>query len=211
MSGISAQGSTLSIGTGSGTAKTITAIAVGFPTILTLAAHGLSNGDVGAIAGLTGADAALLNGLSHVVHNKTTNTIAVSVDTTGKTITAGAGALTPVAFTKINGVVSFDGLDGAAGDLDVTDLDSVAMEYISGLKDEGKFGFEAKTLYADAGQIALAAARVSGAAKVLKLVFPDATTATFDVLVKSVPVSGAVNTVLKRKIDCKITGPVVWS
>ena len=64
MSGISAQGSTLQISTGTGGAKTITAITVGNPTIITSAAHGLSNGDVVTFASLTGADAALLNGMS---------------------------------------------------------------------------------------------------------------------------------------------------
>jgi hypothetical protein len=163
------------------------------------------------LAALTGADAALLNGQSLVGVSKTANTIAVNVDTTGKVITAGAGTATPVAFTKINGVVSYSGLDGAPSELDVTDLDSTAMEYISGLIDEGKFGFEAKTLHTDAGQLAVRAARASGAVKTIKLVFPDAVVATFNVLVKSVPVSGGVNAVLKGSVDTKITGPVVWS
>jgi hypothetical protein len=95
--------------------------------------------------------------------------------------------------------------------MDTTDLDSTAMEYISGLVDEGKFGYEAKTLHADAGQLAVRAARASGAVKSMKLVFPDAVVATFNVLVKSVPVAGGVNAVLKGSIDTKITGAVAWS
>lgn len=211
MSGISAQGSTLQISTGTGGAKTITAVAVGGPTILTSAAHGLLNGDVVTIAALTGADAALLNGLSLVVTNKTTNTFAVNVDTTGKVITPGIGTATPVTFTKINGIKSFSGLDGAPSELDTTDLDSTAMEYIAGLIDEGKFGYEAKRLNTDAGQLAVRAARASGAVKTLKLTFPDAGTATFSVFVKSVPATGGVNAVLMGSVDMKITGPVVYA
>lgn len=211
MSGISAQNSTLSIATGTGGAKTITAVQVGNPTILTLASHGFANGDVVALAALTGADAALLNGTMQVVTNKTTNTVAVNVDTTGKTITAGAGTATPNTYTKINGVVSFSGFDGQADELDTTDLDSTAKEFVSGLMDEGKFSFEKKTLNADAGQLALRAARASGAVKGMKLVLPDAATATFNVLVKSLPSAGGVNAVLKGTVDCRITGPVVWS
>ena len=86
---ISAQGSVFSIGTGSGGAKTITAVTVGNPTILTSTAHGLNNGDVVALAALTGADAATLNGNSYTVLYKTANTFAVAVDTSAKTITAG--------------------------------------------------------------------------------------------------------------------------
>ena len=211
MSGISAQGSTLSIATGTGGAKTITAIALGNPTILTIAGHGFSNGDNLALAGLTGTDAALLNGTSQIATNKTTNTFAVNVDTTGKTITVGSGAATPQTYTKITGVSSFSGFDGEADELDSTDLDSTAKEFISGLMDEGKFSFEAKVLHTDPGQLAIRAARASGAVKSMKLVFPDAVTATFDILVKSVPASGGVNAMLKGSIGCRISGPVTWS
>lgn len=211
MSGISAQGSTLFISTGTGSAKTITGVIAGNPTILTIAAHGLGNGDVGSIAGLSGADAALLNGQTLVVKNKTANTFAVDVDTTGKTITAGAGTFTPQLLTKINGVQSFSGLDGAAGELDTTDLDSVAMEYIAGLRDEGKFGYEFKVLNTDPGQLAVRAARTTGTVRSIKLVLPDASTATFGVIVKSLPLNGATNTVLKSSVDMKITGPVTFA
>ncbi len=210
MSGISAQGSTLSISTGTGTAKTITAITVGNPAIVTSAAHGLSNGDVVMLASIVGT-MSVLNGTSRVVSNVTANTFALlDANTTGLTYTSG-GTATPQTYTKINGVVSYSGLDGAPSELDTTDLDSTAMEYISGLIDEGKFSFEIKTLNADAGQLALRAARTSGAVKSIKLLFPDAVVATFNVLVKSVPVAGGVNAVMKRSIETKITGPVVWS
>lgn len=119
-------------------------------------------------------------------------------------------ALVPV-WTKIKGVISYNGLDGAASDIDVTDLDSEAMEYISGLVDNGKFSMEAKTLHADPGQMALRAAHVSGERTSIQLTFPDDVVATFDVLVKSMPVAGGVNALLKGTIDTKVTGAVVWS
>src|SRR3954447_11780258 len=95
---ISAQGSTLAVSGSAGTAKNITAIALGFPTILTSAAHGFANGDIETLAGVTGADAGLLNGQTVVIRNITANTFAVDIDTTGKTITA-AGTATPVTWT----------------------------------------------------------------------------------------------------------------
>lgn len=129
----------------------------------------------------------------------------------GSTLHVNTGTTATPIWTKINGVTSYSGMDGAASDLDVTDLDSTAMEYINGLVDEGKFSFEAKRLQADAGQVALRAARVSGAVTGLKLTLPDAAVATFTVLVKSVPTAGGVNAVLKGNFDTKITGPVVWA
>ena len=193
MSGISAQGSTLSISTGTGGAKTIT------------------NGDVVALAAIVGTMSTLLNGTSRVVSNVTANTFAIlDADTTGLTYTSG-GTATPSTYTKINGVVSFSGLDGSSSDLDITDLDSTASEFVSGLVDEGNFGYEAKTINTDAGQLAVRSAKASGAVKSFKLVFPDAVVATFSAIVKTVPVAGGVNAVLKGSVNTKITGPVVWS
>lgn len=210
MSGISAQGSTLQIATGTGGAKTITAITVGFPAIVTSAAHGLNNGDVVALTGIVGTMSAL-NGTSRTVSNKTASTFALlDADTTGLTYTSG-GTATPATYTKINGVTSFDGFDGTADELDTTDLDSTAKEFISGIKDEGKFGFEAKTLKTDAGQMALRANRTSGAVVGMKLTLPDTSVASFNVIVKSMPTGGGVNAVLKGKIDCRISGPVAWA
>ena len=210
MSGISAQGSTLSVSTGTGSAKTITAISAGNPAIVTSAAHGLANGDVVTLAAIVGTMSSL-NGSAHVVSNVTANTFALlDVNAIALAYTSG-GTATPNTYTKINGVLSFSGLDGGPGELDVTDLDSTAMEYISGMVDEGKFGFECKVLHADAGQLALRAARTSGAVKSMKLVFPDAVVVTFNVLVKTVPVAGGVNKVMTGSVDTKITGAVAWS
>lgn len=210
MPGISAQGSTLHIATGDGGAKNITSISVGFPAIVDSVAHGFTNGTVVALADIGGTMAAL-NGKSHVVANATADTFALlDVDTTGLVYGAG-GTATPSQYTKINGLLTFDGFDGAASDIDSTDLDSTAMEYISGLRDEGKFGFEVKVLKDDNGQIAVRAARTSGAVVGMKLTLPDGSVATFSTLVKSIPSSGAVNALLKGKVDTKISGPVVWS
>jgi len=211
MSGISAQGSVLSIATGTGAAKTITAISVGNPAIVTSAAHGLSNGDVVTIAAVAGTMSTTLNGTSRVVSNKTTDTFALlDFDSTGLTYTSG-GTATPQTYTVINGVVSFSGFDGAASELDTTDLASTAMEFISGLKDEGKFDFEMKVIKADNGQISARAARTSGAVTGFKLALPDTSVATWNALVKSMPAAGGVNAVLKGTVSTRITGPVAWS
>lgn len=210
MSGISAQGSTLQVATGTGSAGTITGISVGNPAIVTITAHGRSNGDVVTLAGIVGTMASL-NGTSHVVSNKTANTIALlDVDTTGLTYTSG-GTATPQTYTKVNGFLSFDGFDGAASEIDTTDFDSVAKEFILGLVDNGKFGFEIKRIATDSGQLALAAARVSGAVTGFKLTLPDTKVATWNALVKTMPVSGAVDAMLKGKVDTRITGAVTWS
>lgn len=206
-SAISAQGSVLSIGTGSGSAKTITAIQLGNPTIITATAHVFNAGDVLAIAGLTGADAALLNGQNLTVRNVTTNTFAVNVDTTGKTIVA-AGTATPVTFTPIGNMKDFSGFDGAASEIDVTNLDSTAKEFRLGLVDPGQFTINIDYDSANAGHIALRAKQVSGVLSSFKLTLPNAQVVTFTGFVKKFSLAGGVDAVAKTSVDIRISGSV---
>jgi hypothetical protein len=209
---ISAQGSTLSMSTGTGSPITVTTVIEGNPTILTAAAHGLSNGDVVTLAGFSGTDAALLNGKTVVVTNVTTNTFAVNIDTTGKTITTtGTPTATPQTYTPISNITTFNGLDGQPSDIDVTNLDSAAKEFRPGLVDNGAFSFNVMRDTDDPGQIAVDAARVAGTVKTFKLVLPNAATATFDGYVKKFPLSGGVDKVLETAVDVRVTGAVTWS
>ena len=207
---ISAQGSVLSIGTGSGGAKTITAIALGNPTILTAAAHGFNNGDVVALAGLTGANAGLLNGNSYTVRAKTTNTWAIDFDTTGQTITA-SGTATPVVFTQVNNVHDFSGFDGSASELDRTNLSSLAKEFVLGLVDPGQFTINMDVDMNDPGQAALRAKQQSGVISNFKLVLPGVVanlTYTFTGFVKKLTVTGGVDAIAKSAVDVRISGSV---
>lgn len=203
---ISAQGSTLEIGTGSGSAKNITAVADGYPTIITSASHGLSNGDVVTIASVGGITG--MNGNSYVISNVTTNTFAVEFNSTGGSYTSG-GTATPVSWTAIGNLISFDGFDGEASEIDTTNLSSTAKEFITGLQDFGGFSLEWDVDYADAGQAAMKAAQASGAIKNFKLTYPNDDTATFQGLVKNASkVSGGVDQKRSGGANIKITGAV---
>ncbi len=204
---ISAQGSVLSIGTGSGAAKTITGISLGNPTIITATAHGFANGDVVNLAGLTGADASVLNGQTVSVRNITTNTFAIYIDTSGKTITA-AGTATSVTFTSIVNVRSFSGFDGAASEIDVTNLSSVAKEFVLGLVDSGQFTFEIDYDSDNSGHVALRSKQVSGVLSNFKMTLPDATVITFNAYVKKFSLAGGVDAVVRSSVDLRITGAV---
>lgn len=208
---ISAQGSTLEIGTGTGGAKNITAVAVGNPTILTSTSHGFVAGDRITLAALTGADAADLNTKTYTVVYKTTNTFAVEQDTTGKTITAGSGTATPVTWTAIGELKSFSGFDGAASEIDITNLDSDAKEFRLGLQDFGSFKVELNVYNSDPGQAACTAAKAAGTVKDFRLTLPNDDVATFSALVKSMPVSGGVDGVISGSMDLRITGDVTWA
>jgi len=205
---ISAQGTVLSIGTGSGSAKTITVTDLGNPTILTITAHGFNNGDVVTLAGLTGADMATLNGQTVSVRNITVNTFAVYIDTTGKTITAGSGTATTTTFTPVANIKDFTGFDGAASEIDVTNMDSSAKEFRLGLVDSGQFNFNIDYDSANAGHIALRAKQVSGVVSSFKVVLPNLSAITFQGFVKKFSLAGGVDQVAKTAVDIRITGSI---
>ena len=206
-SAISAQGSVLAIGTGSGGAKTITAMGAGNPTIFTSAAHGFVNGDVITIAALVGTAAASFNGLTFSVVRKTTNTFALLVDTTGLTYTSG-GTATPVTFTNIANVKDFSGFDGSASELEVTNLDSVAKEFKLGLTDPGAFSINIDYDSANAGHVALRAKQVSGLLSNFKLTLPNAAVITFTGFVKKFSLAGGVDAIAKTAVDIRISGAI---
>lgn len=210
---IPAQGSTLKIETGTGSAKTITAMTLSNPTILTSAAHGFSNGDVVTLGNFAGADAATLNGQNVVAKNKTANTIAVDIDTTGLTIddNTDTATATPVTLTQIKELKTFSGFDGQASEIDVTNLDSTAKEFRLGLVDEGGFSFEMNQVNSDAGQQALRASRDAGTLKTYVLTFPNGETATFTAFAKAVPTAGGVDGVVTSSVALRISGSVVWA
>lgn len=203
----SSQGCTFQISTGTGSAKTITAISTTFPIIVTSTAHGLGNGDSVALAAVVGTMSTGLNGNSFIVSNVTTNTFALQFDGTGLTYTSG-GTATPVTFTTINNIKSFAGFDGTSSEIDVTNLSSVAKEVRLGLEDFGKFGFDIDVDFSDAGQNALRTAKTSGASKTYKLTYPNTKVATFAGYVKGTPQSGGVDKVVSGSVEIRISGAV---
>lgn len=204
---ISSQGSVLSLATGSGTAKTISGVTLGNPTILTATAHGFSIGDVITIAGVGGATA--VNG-TWIITNKTTNTFAISLDTTGGSTYTSGGTATPVLWTAIVNVRSFTGFDGAANIIDVTNLSSTAEEIRPGIPRFGQMSFEIDWDHSDASHLALLTRQLSQAQCTFKLVLPDTHAASFNGYVMKVPVQGGVDQVVRGTVDVRITGPVSW-
>lgn len=211
---ISAQGTALSIGTGSGSPVTVTGVTVGNPTLIAATAHGFNNGDRVTFAALTGTDAGLLNGQTFTVKYKTTNAFAIDIDTTGKTITPGAGTATPITFTAINNIHDFTAFDGAASEIDRSNLQSTAKEFILGLVDPGQCSMNLASDQNDPGQQALRAKQQSGVISNFKLVLPGAganLTYTFMAYVKKFDLKASVDAKVDASCDLRISGPVTLS
>lgn len=179
-----AQGSKFYIASSSGTPESLTAITVGFPTIIAITGHaGVANGDVVTFADFAGADASTLNGKSFVVKNyatgATNDTFAIDVNTVGKTITIGTATATPSTWTAITEIKGIKPSGASASKIDVTDLNSTAKEYRSGLIDNGTFSLDINILESDPGQEAVLEAFKASTVNSYKIVTP-AKTRTFD-------------------------------
>ena len=136
---------------------------------------------------------------------------STAISAQGSSIEINTAASGEPTWTKIKNIISFTGFDGAASEIDVTDLDSTAKEFRLGLQDHGKFSFDMHIDRADAGQVALEAARKAGKVTRLKLTLPNGDAATFSVLVKSTPITGGIDAVLKGSVETRVTGDIEWA
>lgn len=213
-----AQNSKLYIEGTAAAAETLTAVTVGFPTIIAITGHaGVANGDVVTFSsGFTGTDAALLNGkvatVTHYATGATNDTFAVDIDTTGKTITVGTATATPSDWIQIKELKAFKPSGASATKIDVTDLDSTAKEYRSGLVDNGTFSADIHILESDPGQAAALAQFTASTTKNMKLVSP-AKTRTFNATCLKFPTTpdSAVDGVQTGSAEWQINGTVTVS
>lgn len=130
------------------------------------------------------------------------------IDAQGATLTFEDGSSTPV---TVGGIVSFDGFDGEASDIDITTLASTAKEFRQGLQDFGNFSMDLMRDPQDPGQIELDLAKAAQATREVVLTLPSGDIATFNAYVKSLTASGGVDGVVTGKCAMKITGSVVWT
>ena len=214
-----AQGSKLYIAGSSTTPVVLTAITVGFPTILAITGHtGVANGDVVTLAGFTGTNAADLNGKTFVVQNyatgATNDTFAINVNTVGKTITinASSSTATGTAWVQIKQTKSIKPSNATASKIDVTDLDSTAKEYRTGLVDNGTASVEIFILESDPGQAAALAAFNASSVNSYKFVTP-AKNRTFNASITKFPTAPdvAVDGVQTGSIEIVISGAITVS
>lgn len=203
---ITAQGSKFYIGTGSGGAKTITALTQAYRAQVTSAAHGLNVGDRVTFASVGGMTQ--INALVGTILAKDTNTFVVDIDSRAFSAYTSGGTATPVQWTQIKDVNSFDWSDGEGSDIDITNLDDTAKKYLVGLTDPGTFSVELSVDTADAGQSACATAKASGLTKDFKLELPNGAVRTFQGIVKSMPESGGVDAKVAGSMNIRISGAV---
>ncbi len=205
---IESQGTVIAIEASTAAAVETVTATVGYPTIITKAAHGLEDGDVATLTTFAGASAALMNTEVVMIEHVTTNTFSVPIDTTGGTLTAANGTVTPNTFTTIGDVVDWDGPSGSATIIDTSNLASTAKEKLVGLPDEGQFTLGVNWDSTDTGQAACDTARTGRLLKGFKVTYSDSVVQTFDGYVMGLSSSGGVDDKVNGSITIEISGAV---
>lgn len=215
-----AQGSKLYIAGSATAAEVCTAITAGYPTIITITGHdGVANGDVVTFSGFTGADAAILNAKTAVVKNYATgtsnDTFAVDINTVGKTITIDGSnsKVTPTEWVQVKEIRGIKPSSGQASQVPVSDLDSTAQEYLTGLMDNGTVSFEFFDLVSDPGQQAVLTAFEDSTSNSYKVVLTGGSTRTFTASVtkfSTIP-DASVDGVQTGTFDLIVSGAVIRS
>ncbi len=129
----------------------------------------------------------------------------------GSTFTITDGTTPTTVHRTVGGFRGFQGFDGVASDIDITQSSSTSMEYRQGLMDQGSVTLDLFRDPADLGQIELQDARAAGAIRQCKWVLVGGRTATFNAYVKSFSLTGSVDNVVTASAKLKITGDVTWT
>ncbi|MCK9351020.1 MAG: hypothetical protein M0P44_07360 [Clostridiales bacterium] len=203
-----AQGTKLEMSTGTGSAVTITDITLANPTILTAAAHGLSNGDVVTAASFAGDDAASINGNTYVVMYKTDDTFAIALDSTDLTITdnTDSATMTPESYTEIGNILDWDNPSDTKNMIDFTTLESTRQEERPGMPRNVDLTFNLNWTSDDAGLLAAETARANDTLKTFKITYSDNSAHTFTGYVTGITNSGAVDDKVASSITIHRTG-----
>lgn len=117
---------------------------------------------------------------------------------------------TPGTYTAVPGVVSIDGPSGSGQEIDVSDLDSEAREYIQGLPDEGNITLEMNYIPGTTEQERLRAARAAREKLNFRIAFNTTPESgqEFEGYVVEFSHSAGVDAALKASVTIRITGPV---
>ena len=205
---ISAQGSQFYIAGTPGGAITITAITKAAAAVVT-AVNTLNVGDVVLFGVVTGMPE--IYGLLGVVTVASGTSFTVAINSTNFATVGTAGTASPQTWTKVGNVKDYSGFDGAASEIDKTNFDSGAMEYVAGLQDFGQFTVNLDVDNTDAGQLALRAAKTAATTQPFKLVLPNTKIRTWNGFIKKFSEQGGVNQIVKASVDVRITGVVVFA
>jgi hypothetical protein len=206
---IKSQGALLRVSTADGASKTITAITAANPPVVTSAAHGLANGSIVLISGVVGMTQ--VNNRAFHLENQATNTFELAgVDGTGYSAYTSGGTALVKTMSTIGEVAGVSGFDGVADEIDVTNLQSTAKEFLIGLQDFGNLTMEVNLANTDVGQIKLRNLKAAATIGYFAITLSDTKVSAFAALVRSFTFSNPQNDAARGSVQLRITGEPQW-
>lgn len=133
------------------------------------------------------------------------------VKSQGTTLSRGTGSGSPETFETVTGLLDFSGPTPSRGEIDTTDLDSTAKEFMLGLKDNGEMTFNGKLKPADSVHQDVIADLDNDVAGNWKVTLSDGTKIEFAAFVKDMPITGGTDDIVKYSLTLRITGDITWT
>lgn len=153
-------------------APAITAITQANPAVVTVATHGLTDGDVVQISGVVGMTE--LNTNRYIVNVLTANTFELlGVNSSGYGAWVSGGTFSVADFSDFCDLTNYNRTGGTSPEISTTALCSVAQEYLLGLPDFGTTAIDFNFAPSTAVQQAIQDAYVSGDLIAVKVTLPD--------------------------------------
>lgn len=121
----------------------------------------------------------------------------------------GAGTASPETFVKVGGITDIGAPESSTTEIDITDLESNAKEFVAGLKDFGSITMQLKYDPTLAPVKDIEGLADTGAVRNWQIRYSDGKTKkSFSAFVKSFNPSAAVDSIVKGPLTLRITGPV---
>ena len=131
----------------------------------------------------------------------------------GATLQLGSGA-SPQVYTTIAEVLRCGPIGSTNPEVDVTNLDSTAKEYIAGLADGNTVDFDVNWLVGNTQQVSLRTQQASGSTVNMRMVWNTSpnTTAVFDLVLLQFEMGETTpEAQLTASISGRISGSITWS
>lgn len=207
-SAISAQQSALRVRTGTGTAINITSVTKANPPVVTATGHGLADGSVVLISGVS--DMPEINDRVFITASSGANSFALrGIDGSGYTAegtgNGTGGTVRQQTMTKVGNVKTFNIAQDEAPDIAVTNLDSIRQEFRVGLAGSWTLAADVDIDPSDAGQAALSAAQDAGAARAFTLTLQNGKVFAGLGYVKSLSAQGSADSVVSGSLNVRGT------
>ena len=139
--------------------------------------------------------------------------MTVAVLGSGATLQLGSGA-SPQVYTTIAEVLRCGPIGSTNPEVDVTNLDSTAKEYIAGLADGNSLEFDVNWISSNTEQTSLRTQQASGSTVNMRMVWQTSpnTTAVFDLVLLSFEIGEtSAESQIMASISGRITGSITWS